>query len=62
MCWFRGARRGSGGWGEEAEVMDAKKVSRMLLDLKVPENYLRQYPHLAEKVAAALEKAAGQKG
>jgi hypothetical protein len=43
-------------------VTDLKKVSRILLDLKVTENYLRQYPHLAEKVAAAREKGKGQKG
>jgi len=36
-----------------------KKVRRVLLDLKVTENYLRQYPHLAEKLAAALEKRKG---
>jgi hypothetical protein len=44
------------------DVADLKKVSRILLDLKVTESYLRQYPHLAEKVAAALEKGKGQKG
>jgi hypothetical protein len=43
-------------------VADLKKVSRILLDLKVTESYLRQYPHLAEKVAAALEKGKGKKG
>jgi hypothetical protein len=43
-------------------VADLKKVSRILLDLKVTENYLRQYPHLAEKVAAALAKGTGHKG
>lgn len=43
-------------------MTDLKKVSRIMLDLKVPGNYLRQYPNLAEKVAAALEKGKGQKG
>lgn len=43
-------------------MADLKKVSRILLDLKVTTNYLRQYPQLAEKVAAALEKSQGQKG
>jgi hypothetical protein len=32
------------------------KVSRLLKDLKVTEEYLRQYPALAEKVAALLEE------
>lgn len=41
--------------------MDVKKVSRMLLDLKATESYLRQYPQLAAKLAAALEKAADKK-
>ncbi|MGD0264448.1 MAG: hypothetical protein ABSD47_05745 [Candidatus Methylomirabilota bacterium] len=43
-------------------MADLKKVSRILLDLKVTENYLRQYPHLAEKIAAAVAKSAGHKG
>lgn len=43
-------------------MTDLKKVSRILVDLKVTENYLRQYPHLAQKVAAALEKDKGRKG
>lgn len=43
-------------------MTDVKKVSRILRDLKVTGNYLRQYPHLAEKVAAALEKGRGRKG
>ncbi len=43
-------------------MTDLKKVRRILLDLKVTENYLRQYPQLAAKVAAALEKSEGQKG
>jgi hypothetical protein len=38
-------------------MADVKKVSRLLQDLKVTENFLRQYPHLAEKVAASLAKA-----
>ncbi len=45
--------------GRKPGVTDLKKVSRVLLDLKVTENYLRQYPHLAEKLAAALEKGKG---
>jgi 3-deoxy-D-arabino-heptulosonate 7-phosphate (DAHP) synthase class II len=43
-------------------VADLKKVSRILLDLKVTGNYLRQYPQLAEKVESALRKGRGQKG
>ena len=43
-------------------VTDLKKVRRILLDLKVTENYMRQYPHLAEKIAAALAKGTGHKG
>lgn len=43
-------------------MTNLKKVRRMLLDLKVTENYLRQYPQLAAKVAAALEKVAGKQG
>lgn len=38
-------------------MADIKKVSRLLQDLKVTENFLRQYPHLAEKVAKALATA-----
>lgn len=34
-----------------------RKVSRLLRDLKVTEEYLRQYPALAEKVAALVEEA-----
>lgn len=41
-------------------MTDLKKLSRILLDLKVTENYLRQYPQLAEKVAAALEQGKGR--
>ncbi|MBI4839669.1 MAG: hypothetical protein HY803_01050 [candidate division NC10 bacterium] len=57
-CWRRP-------WGRDARrcgVTDLKKVRRSLLDLKMTENFLRQYPQLAAKVAAALEKAGGQKG
>ncbi len=43
-------------------MTDLKKVRRSLLDLKMTENFLRQYPQLAAKVAAALEKSGGQKG
>ena len=41
-------------------MSDVKKVSRLLRDLKVTENFLRQYPHLAEKIAAVLAKAKGR--
>ena len=34
-----------------------QKLSRLLMDLKVTEEYLRQYPALAEKVAALMEEA-----
>lgn len=40
-------------------VTDLKKVSRILLELKVTENYLRQYPHLAERLAATLKRGKG---
>ena len=43
-------------------MTNLKKVSRILQKLKVTGNYLRQYPLLAEKVAAALEKGKGRKG
>jgi hypothetical protein len=42
-------------------MTDLKRVARILRDLKVTENFLRQYPVLASKVAAALEKAGGSK-
>jgi hypothetical protein len=42
-------------------VANLKKVRRNLLDLRMTENFLRQYPQLAAKVAAALEKAKGKK-
>lgn len=41
-------------------MTDLRKVKRILLDLKMTENYLRQYPQLAAKVAEALEKAKGK--
>ena len=34
-----------------------QKLRRLLCDLKVTEEYLRQYPGLAEKVASLLESA-----
>ncbi len=34
-----------------------QKLGRLLRDLKVTEEYLRQYPTLAEKVAALMEEA-----
>ncbi len=37
-------------------MADLKKVRRILLDLKAAGNFLRQYPHLAARVASALEK------
>jgi hypothetical protein len=43
-------------------MTDLKKVRRILLDLKVTGNYLRQYPHLAEKVDSVLRKDKRQKG
>jgi hypothetical protein len=42
-------------------VTDLKKVRRNLVDLKMTGNFLRQYPQLAAKLAAALEKAKGKK-
>ncbi|HYL79616.1 MAG TPA: hypothetical protein VEU07_02320 [Candidatus Acidoferrum sp.] len=42
-------------------MTDIKKVARILRDLKVTQNFLRQYPLLATKVAAALEKAGAPK-
>lgn len=47
--------------GQEAQVMDMKKVSRMPPDLKATESHLPQYPQLAAKLAAAPEKAADKK-
>ena len=43
-------------------MTDLKKVRRNLLDLRMTANFLRQYPQLAAKVTAALEKAEGRKG
>jgi 3-deoxy-D-arabino-heptulosonate 7-phosphate (DAHP) synthase class II len=48
--------------GRRGGVADLKRVSRILLDLKVTANYLRQYPQLAEKVESALRKGKGKKG
>ncbi len=42
-------------------MTNLKKVRRNLLDLRVTGNFLRQYPQLAAKVAAALEKVKGKK-
>jgi len=44
------------------DVADLRKVRRNLLDLRMTGNFLRQYPQLAVKVAAALEKVKGKKG
>jgi hypothetical protein len=38
-------------------MTDLKKVARILRDLKVTQNFLRQYPLLATRVAKALEGA-----
>jgi len=38
-------------------MTDFSKLSRLLLGLKTPEDFLRQYPQLAARLAAALEKA-----
>ena len=37
---------------------DLDKVNRILEDLKATREFLRQYPGLAEKLRAALERAA----
>ena len=42
-------------------MTDLKKVRRNLVDLKMTGNFLRQYPQLAAKLAAALEKTQGKK-
>ncbi|HYL80356.1 MAG TPA: hypothetical protein VEU07_06055 [Candidatus Acidoferrum sp.] len=42
-------------------MTDLRKVARILRDLKVTQDFLRQYPLLATKVAAALERADGPK-
>ena len=39
---------------------DLRKVRRMLLGLRATEEFLRQYPQLAAKVEAVLEKAAAR--
>ncbi len=39
-----------------------QKLSRLLHELKVTEEYLRQYPALAEKVAALVEAARSFRG
>jgi len=38
-------------------MTDVQKVRRILLGLKATREFLRQYPHLAVKVDAALDKA-----
>ena len=38
-------------------MTDVQKLRRALLDLKATREFLRQYPHLAVKVDAALDKA-----
>jgi hypothetical protein len=38
------------------DMADLAALRRVLLRLKVPENFLRQYPGLAVKLAAAMEK------
>jgi len=43
--------------GPAAPADRLQKISRLLTDLKVTEEYLRQYPALAEKVAALVEEA-----
>jgi hypothetical protein len=42
---------------EARDMADLQKVRRILLSLKATEDFLRQYPQLAAKVEAALEKA-----
>ena len=37
-------------------MTDLTKVSRLLLDLNTPADFLRQYSQFAAKVAAAMEK------
>lgn len=63
---FRGALRPQRRrWACEARrrgVADLRKVRRNLLDLRMTGNFLRQYPQLAVKVAAALEKVKGKEG
>jgi len=38
-------------------MANVQKMRRILLDLKATREFLRQYPHLAVKVDAALDKA-----
>jgi hypothetical protein len=38
-------------------MANLQKVRRILLGLKATEEFLRQYPQLAVKVSAALEKS-----
>jgi hypothetical protein len=38
-------------------MADLEKVRRILLSLRVTKEFLRQYPQLALKVGAALDKA-----
>jgi hypothetical protein len=38
-------------------MTDLRKLSRLFRDLKSPEDFLRQYPQLAAKLAAAMEIA-----
>jgi hypothetical protein len=42
-------------------MTDLRRVAHILRELKVTENFLRQYPQLAAKVAAALERAGGSR-
>lgn len=48
--------------GRAAGAERLQKISRLLIDLKVTEEYLRQYPALAEKVAALAEEAGASGG
>jgi hypothetical protein len=40
-------------------MADLTKLRQILLDLKAPEDFLRQYPQLAAKVVTAIGKAEG---
>lgn len=42
-------------------MTDLRKVARILRDLKVAQNFLRQYPLLATKVETALDRGKGSK-
>lgn len=46
----------------KASAERLQKLSRLLRDLKVTEEYLRQYPSLAERVAALMEGARPSSG